>query len=111
MHSNAARDRLQQRRNELHARSERIHSDLRGETMPVEGGFADQATAHANDTVLEAIQTSAEGELAQIDIALRRIDEGRYEQCASCGAPIGQERLEALPYATTCMVCASTSAP
>jgi DnaK suppressor protein len=111
MQSAAARDRLQQRRRELLERSERIHSDLRGETIQVEGGFSEQAVAHANDTVLEAIQTSAEGELAQIDIALRRIDEGCYERCALCGGQIAQARLQAVPYATTCVACAGTIAP
>jgi DnaK suppressor protein len=107
MQSSLVRDRLQQRRKELQSRTEHIDSDLRGEAMPVEGGFADHAAAHANDTVLAAIQTSTESEIEQIDTALRRIEAGRYEHCASCGAPIGQERLEALPYATICMSCAS----
>jgi DnaK suppressor protein len=111
MHNDAARDRLQQRRRELQERSERIHSDLRGETTPAEGGFSEQAAAHANDTVLDAIQTSAADELEQIDIALRRIDEGHYERCTRCGGPIGQARLEALPYATTCMACESLRVP
>lgn len=106
MHNDAVRNRLQQRRNELQARAGHIDSDLRGEAVPVEGGFADQATAHANDTVLEAIRASAETELQQIDKALRRIDEGRYERCETCGGPIGRERLAAVPYATSCMSCA-----
>ena len=111
MHSDAARDRLQQRRRELQERAERIHSDLRGEAIPVEGGFSEQATAHANDTVLEAIQASAQVELEQIDNALRRIEEGCYERCTRCGGAIGQARLEAIPYATTCMACAGTRSP
>jgi RNA polymerase-binding transcription factor DksA len=107
MHSSLIRDRLQQRRKELQTRTEHIDSDLRGEAIPAEDGFADQAAAHANDPVLQAIQKSAGTELEQIDIALRRIEAGRYEHCARCGVPIGKERLEALPYATTCTACAS----
>jgi DnaK suppressor protein len=106
MHSDPVRDRLLQRRKELQTRTEDIDVDLRGEAAPAESGFADQATAHANDTVLEAIQMSAGSELEQIDIALRRLNEGRYERCIKCGAPIGTARLAALPYATTCMDCA-----
>jgi DnaK suppressor protein len=107
MHSSPVRERLQQRRKELQARTEHIDTDLRAEAIPGEGGFADQATAHANDTVLEAIQSSTESEIEQIDLALRRINEGRYGHCTGCGALIGQARLDALPYATTCVGCAS----
>lgn len=35
-----------------------------------------------------------------------RIDEGRYGRCAGCGAPIGAERLAALPAVETCVACA-----
>jgi DnaK suppressor protein len=106
MHTNPVRDRLQQRRAELSVRTDQIGSDLRGEAAQVEGSFADHAVVHANDAVLEAIRESAQNELQQIDHALRRIDEGRYERCETCGKPIGRERLEAVPYASTCMDCA-----
>lgn len=107
MHSNQVRDRLQQRRNELQARTGHIESDLRGASVPVEGGFADQVAAHGNDTVLEAIRDSAETELRQIDNALRRIADGSYERCENCGSLIGQDRLNAVPYAAKCIACAS----
>lgn len=111
MHSDLIRERLQQRRQELESRAERIGSDLRREAMPVEGGFADQAADRANDTVLDAIRDSAELELQQINNALRRLAEGRYQSCEICDGPIAQERLEAVPYATTCTVCAAGGAP
>jgi RNA polymerase-binding protein DksA len=41
--------------------------------------------------------------LAEIDAALARIDAGTYGICVRCGKPIGQERLEALPWATLCI--------
>ena len=104
--STRIRSRLQQRRDELSSRAGRIGSDLRHEAMPLEGGFADQAVARANDDVLDAIQVSAVSELQQIDRALRRLDEGRYDRCESCGGPIAPERLDAVPSATTCAVCA-----
>lgn len=37
--------------------------------------------------------------------ALRRVDAGTYGQCESCAGPIGHERLEAVPYATSCIAC------
>jgi DnaK suppressor protein len=106
MQSTQVRARLQQRRHELQARTGRIGSDLRHEAEPVEGGFADQSSARANEVVLEAIQGSAQSELQQIDHALRRLDEGLYERCEACAGLIAPARLEAVPYATTCAACA-----
>lgn len=37
--------------------------------------------------------------------ALRRIDEGTYGMCESCGQPIGKARLQAFPRATLCVAC------
>lgn len=43
--------------------------------------------------------------LELIEQALRRIEEGSYGRCESCGGAIGRERLEALPHATQCIRC------
>ncbi len=37
--------------------------------------------------------------------ALASLDDGTYGICENCGREIGQERLEALPYATLCLQC------
>ena len=41
--------------------------------------------------------------LSEIDAALGRIEDGTYGVCTVCGGPIGEERLEAVPYATLCI--------
>ncbi len=43
--------------------------------------------------------------VADIDQALLRIDEGTYGQCARCGKPIDERRLEALPTARYDAAC------
>jgi len=43
--------------------------------------------------------------LAAIDGALKRIDAGTFGICRTCGRPIGDKRLEALPYTTQCIDC------
>ncbi len=43
--------------------------------------------------------------LELIEQALRRIANGSYGRCDSCGGLIDPERLEALPYATQCIRC------
>ncbi len=39
--------------------------------------------------------------------ALRRVDDGTYGTCERCEQPIGKERLDAIPYARCCVVCAA----
>lgn len=48
---------------------------------------------------------SEEGLLRKIEVALQRIQEGSYGECADCGDPIKPERLEALPFASLCIDC------
>jgi RNA polymerase-binding transcription factor len=38
--------------------------------------------------------------------ALGKLDDGTYGRCDACGGPIESERLEAIPWATRCVVCA-----
>ncbi len=49
----------------------------------------------------------AERHVREIDSAIRRLDEGTYGSCESCGAPIGEGRLEARPVARSCIRCAA----
>jgi len=44
--------------------------------------------------------------LNQIQHALARIEAGQYCDCAECGNPIGEKRLEAIPFADKCINCA-----
>jgi RNA polymerase-binding protein DksA len=41
----------------------------------------------------------------ELDAALARLDAGTYGACETCGAAIPHERLEAIPYARTCVSC------
>jgi len=45
-------------------------------------------------------------ELQRIEAALRRLDEGEYGFCVSCGKAIARKRLENDPTAPTCIACA-----
>ena len=46
--------------------------------------------------------------VAEIDAALVRLDDGSYGVCEHCGEPIGEGRLEARPAARLCITCASS---
>lgn len=60
------------------------------------------------DIVFEQFRFSADT-IAQIERALERLEEGCYESCEECGGPIGEERMEALPFATQCIGCKRVS--
>ncbi len=66
----------------------------------------EQAIERENDEVLEKIEESIVAELAQVKNALRRLHEGEYGICESCGDEIAVARLEVMPFATLCVECA-----
>jgi DnaK suppressor protein len=53
-----------------------------------------------------ALLEQAQRRLADVDAALARREAGDYGRCATCGRPIGAERLAARPAARTCIDCA-----
>ena len=57
---------------------------------------------------LEELLTQLDGRLAEIDAALERIASATYGVCGTCGGPIGEARLEAIPEATQCLSCKRT---
>lgn len=52
-----------------------------------------------------ALRVHEEHLLKDIKDALKRIDDGKFGKCAFCGKDIGEERLEAIPYARLCIDC------
>jgi RNA polymerase-binding protein DksA len=50
-----------------------------------------------------SILERVEGELADVEHALSRLDDGTYGSCEACGQPIGADRLEAMPAARFCV--------
>ncbi len=49
-----------------------------------------------------SILEQVEAELADVEHAIRRLEEGTYGTCEACGRPIDPERLEALPATRLC---------
>ena len=86
--------------NGLHEEATSSDGDVR---MPTH--MADMAIdTSAIEDNLGQIVTMAD-ELREIDAALARIVDGSYGTCTACDRRIGQERLEALPYAGLCIEC------
>ncbi len=103
------RENLLARRAELMSRLERITSDVRHEEEPLSADFAEQATERENEEVMDALGSQARLELQLISGALRRIEADEFGECAECGELIAEQRLEALPFAETCINCAATA--
>ncbi len=52
-----------------------------------------------------ALERQKRRQLAEIQRALSKLDDGSYGICDSCGKKIANGRLEALPYACNCLSC------
>ena len=98
------RKQLEERLRGLGAKVAEIEGDLRA---PHNANWEDNATESQGDEVLDALETSALAEIAEIRTALQRIGDGTYSECATCGREIGENRLAVLPSTTQCIVCAT----
>jgi DnaK suppressor protein len=93
----------------LLAERERLHAE-RDETVVAPGPMTYGSQAAAASQVFEqqrdlALRERAENQLAQVEAALARIDDGTFGMCRRCGNAIATERLEALPWAALCIEC------
>ena len=67
--------------------------------------LAETATATLGREIDYTLGENSEQVLAEIDAALKRVDEGTYGTCVGCGGEIRRERLEASPWASLCIDC------
>jgi len=56
------------------------------------------------------LEKRIKGQLADVEHALHKFEEGTYGLCDNCGQPIDPARLEALPQASWCMNCKAQQA-
>jgi RNA polymerase-binding transcription factor DksA len=78
-------------------------SESTGELSSYDQHQADMGTETFEREKDLSILEQVEAELADIDHALRRLDEGTYGTCEIDGKPIPEERLEAMPAARLCL--------
>ena len=65
------------------------------------------ATIAFERSQVDALVRQAQQQLTEIEVAVRRVADGTYGTCETCGAPIGEARLEARPTARVCIGCAT----
>jgi len=96
------KQRLEARITELMQTAREIDAELKETPDP---DFAEHAVEAEGDEVLEGLGQAALSEGNQIKAAVQRIDGGTYGKCTTCGAPVGEARLDAVPHAAQCMDC------
>jgi DnaK suppressor protein len=74
-------------------------------SMPIH--MADMGTDNFEQEFTLSLMESDAGTLDKIESALERIEDGTYGSCEECGVKIPKMRLNAIPYATMCVQCAS----
>ncbi len=85
----------------------RTHHHIYERDKPVSAKFSDQSVELDNQALVMALDAEGKEELIQIDRALNRLAEGTYGICLSCNSKISSERLDILPFTSTCIECAT----
>ena len=83
--------------------TDQSESDSLGELSSYDQHQADVGTETFEREKDLSILEQVEAELADVEHALRRLDEGTYGTCEVCGKAIPDERLEAMPATRLCL--------
>ncbi len=111
MTADEVRARLLEERVRVVAALDYLHEENAGslheeaEEATIADNVGETATVTLDRQIDYSLEEASNHVLAAIDAALERIDAGTYGTCMTCGKPIGDDRLEAIPYATQCIDC------
>ena len=73
------------------------------EALAYDDNFADSGQVAAEQGENHALASSIRDQLADIEQALGKLDDGSYGRCETCGNEINPARLEAVPSARYCI--------
>ena len=111
---NMLRSRLEMEQKRLTEELEQMETSVRPANERREGSPFGKREEEATETLeLEkrlALEQGMKEQLAKIEHALHKFEEGTYGLCDGCGQAIDPERLEALPYAALCLSCKAKQA-
>jgi DnaK suppressor protein len=102
------RERLQEKEKELQGSIAGLTEAHPTPVDPIEASEGPQDFEETNVDFIEmqqeqSIERNEQALLAEVQTALKRLDEGTYGTCVVCGQPIPEKRLEALPWALRCV--------
>lgn len=99
-----ARATLQAKEAEVVAQMEQLAEPIQDQGSISFGKRVGDGTAMAVDRLTAvSAHDNLQELLDQVRAALTALDDGSYGRCAVCGEPIPEGRLEARPWATTCV--------
>jgi DnaK suppressor protein len=101
------RAQLEQERDELRHRLAELGFADGGTGLDYDANFADSSQVTAERGEAEALAATLRETLSEVEHALAKFEDGHYGVCESCGKPIAENRLEAMPAARLCIECAS----
>ena len=107
---NRMRARLEAKRDELRANIAGLTEANPAPTDPIEANegpndFEDVAVDFLEVQQEQSILVNEQALLTEVLQALKRIDDGTYGICVTCGNPIPEKRLEAIPWAARDIKC------
>jgi len=111
---NLLRSRLENERKRLTEELEQLKSTVRPADERREGSPFGKREEEATESFeLEkrlTLEKRIREQLAEVERALQKFEDGTYGLCDSCGQPIDPARLEALPQASLCLSCKALQA-
>jgi RNA polymerase-binding protein DksA len=105
------RQRLLDERQRVQEALDYLHQEQSGslqdetQEIPSDNHPGDVATVTFDRELDYTLEENEERVLGAIESALKRIEEGTYGACLSCHEAVPAERLEALPWTTSCIDC------
>jgi DnaK suppressor protein len=72
-------------------------------SMPID--MAELGSGNFDQEFTLSLLRNEKDALDQIDAAIERIEDGSYGRCETCGMQIPKARLNALPFAASCVRC------
>lgn len=99
------RTKLLAQRRELFRQAAQTEDDLLWLETDVEREAEERGRTETMVRLLDRLDERAKREIEAIDRALTKIEAGSYGRCEGCGDDIPVARLQAIPWAATCLVC------
>jgi RNA polymerase-binding protein DksA len=83
----------------------RIDEEVEEISAAQDNHLAETATVTLDREIDYTLEENSTRLLASVHGALKRVEDGTFGKCVTCGREIAEERLEAYPWASHCIDC------
>ncbi len=95
---------LEEEQRTLKDQLEEMHADAEeDESLSFDENVADSGQVAAEQGEVRVVASTLQEQLDDVEHALQRLDDGTYGTCETCGQPIADARLEAMPATRYCI--------